>query len=85
MHGLWLGRKGLANELLGELWPKADIVPLEKETMNEDGTNKVKLRLIALLETPVKLIESIAVDLAADHLVTLMHTRQVGSERRPTR
>ena len=49
--------------------------------MNEDGTTKVKLRqkaLLDLLEGPMKLIESIAVDQAADHLMTLMQTQQVG-------
>ena len=31
----------------------------------------------ALLETPMELIDSIAVDQAADHLVTLLHTQEV--------
>ena len=31
-----------------ELWLKADIVPLVKETMNEDGTTKVNLRPVAV-------------------------------------
>ena len=62
--------KGLADELDAELWLRADIVPV-KETMNEDGTTEVKLRQIALLETPMKLDQ-------ADHLVTLLQKQQVG-------
>ena len=51
-----------------------------KEKMNEDGTSKEKLRQVALQETPMKLIELIAVDEATDNLVTLMQTQHVGSE-----
>ena len=46
--------------------------------MNEDGTTKVTLRPIALLKTPMELTESIAVDQAGDHLVTLLQTQEVG-------
>ena len=42
------------------------------------GTRKVKLRPTAQLETPMKLIESNAVDQVAGHFVTLMQTEQVG-------
>ena len=45
--------------------------------MVEDGTKKVKLRPRALLETHMKLIESVAVNQGTDHLVTLMQTQQV--------
>ena len=56
--------KVLARESEAGIWLKAHIVPLVTETMNEDGTTKVKLRSTALVETP----NSIAVDQAADHL-----------------
>ena len=41
---------GQANESEAELWLKADIVPLVKETTTEDGTTEVKLRPIAISE-----------------------------------
>ena len=55
----------------------ADIVPLIKEVVNPDVNNK-DLRPIALLETPLKVIESIDVDQHAVHIVALMQLRQVG-------
>ena len=70
--------KGLADESEAALWLEADIHPLVTGTMNEDGTTEVKPRPRAPLETPMKLIQLIAVDQAVDHLVTLMQTRQVG-------
>ena len=48
--------------------------------MDRDGTGtlKAKLRPVALLETPLKLIEFIAVDQHADHTVSQQQNRQVG-------
>ena len=39
---------------------------------------ETRLRPIALLETPLKLIESVAVDQHADHIIALMQEQQVG-------
>ena len=44
---------------------------------NQDGSKKTKLRPIALLETHLKLIESVAVDQHADHIIALMQEQQV--------
>ena len=40
--------------------------PFDERTLNPDGTMKVKIRPIALLETLQKLVESVAVDRHAD-------------------
>ena len=69
---------GLANPTESQLWLRANIVPLMKEVENPDGTKKTKLRPIALLETPLKLIESVAVDQQADTMIALMQEQQVG-------
>ena len=61
-----------------ELWLKANIVLVVKEPRNEDGTTKVKLIPVALHEKPIELMESVALDQAVDHLVTLMQTQHVG-------
>ena len=45
---------------------------------NPDGSKRTKLRPIALLETHLKLIESVAVDQHADHIIALMQEQQVG-------
>ena len=65
-----------------EIWFKPDTVLLVKETMNEDGTTKIKLRPVAPLETPMKLVVSIAVGQAADHMVTSMQKGGVQSDGR---
>ena len=54
------------------------------EIVDRDGTGtlKTKLRSVALLETPLKLIEFIAVDQHADHTVSQQQNRQVGLRRR---
>ena len=73
---MWM--MGLANPTESQLWLRANIVPLMKEVENPDGTKKTKLRPIALLETPLKLIESVAVDQQADTMIALMQEQQVG-------
>ena len=73
---MWM--MGLANTAESQLWLRANIVPLTKEVDNPDGTKKTKLRPIALLETPLKLIESVVVNQQADHLIALMQEQQVG-------
>ena len=44
---------------------------------NPDGSKRTKLRPVALLVTPLKLIESVAVDQHADHNIALQE-QQVG-------
>ena len=66
-----------ANRAEAQLWLKANIAPLIREVDNLDGSKKTKLRPIALLETPLKLIESVAVDEHADHTAALMQEQQV--------
>ena len=73
---MWM--MGLANPTESQLWLRANIVPLTKEIENPDGTKKTKLRPIALLETPLKLIESVADDQQADMMIALMQEQQVG-------
>ena len=73
---MWM--MGLANPTESQFWLRANIVPLTKEIENPDGTKKTKLRPIALLETPLKLIESVAVDQQADMMIALMQEQQVG-------
>ena len=73
---MWM--MGLANPTESQLWLRANIVPLTKEVENPDGSKKVKIRPIALLETPLKLIESVAVDQQADTMIALMQEQQVG-------
>ena len=63
---------GLANKAETQLWLRANIVPLIREVNNQDGSKKTKLRPIALLETHLKLIESVAVGQHADHIIALM-------------
>ena len=64
---MWM--MGLANAAETRLWLRANIVPLLREVDNPDGSKKTKLRPIALLETPLKLIESVAVNQHADHII----------------
>ena len=66
---------GKANRAEAQLWLKANFVPLIREVDNPDGSKKTKLRPIALLVTPLKLIESVAVDQHADHIIALMQER----------
>ena len=47
----------------------------DKRSGHPDGSKRTKLRPIALLDTPLKLIESVAVDQHADHIIALL---QVG-------
>ena len=73
---MWM--MGLANKDETRLWLRANIVPLTREVDNPDGSKRTKLRPIALLETHLKLIESVAVDQHADHIIALMQEQQVG-------
>ena len=52
--------------------------PLVKGIVNPDGRTQTNPRPMALVETPLKLIESVAVDQHADHIVALMQEQQVG-------
>ena len=69
---------GLANKTEAQLWLRTNIVPLTREVDNPDESKRKKLRPIALLETPLKLIASVAVDQHADHIIALMQEQQVG-------
>ena len=60
------------------IWAMMWKLPLCRYYSKTDGTTKTKLRLIALLETPLKLIESIAVDQHANHIVAPLQARHVG-------
>ena len=51
---------------------------MTREVDNPDGSKRTKLSTIALLETPLKLIESVAVDQHADHIIALVQEQQVG-------
>ena len=73
---MWMMEK--ANRAETQLWLRASIVPLIREVDNPDGSKKTKLRPIVLLETLLKLIESVAVDQQADHIIALMQEQQVG-------
>ena len=73
---MWM--MGLANKAETRLWLRANIVPLTREVDNPNGSKRTKLRPIALLETPLKLIESVAVDQHVDHIISLMQEQQVG-------
>ena len=74
---MWM--RGLGTRGEAELWLKALLCSFDQRDQKlADGNTKTKLRPIALLETPRKLIESIAVHLVVDHIVALMQTRQVG-------
>ena len=58
--------------------PRPSRVPFhERDQTNADGITKTKLRPIALLATPMKFIESIAVDQVAGHIGFRV---QVGAE-----
>ena len=57
---------------------RANNVPLMREVDNPDGSKRTKLRPIALLETLLKLIESVAVCQHSDHIIALMQEQQVG-------
>ena len=61
-----------------QLWLRANIVPRTGEVDNPDGSKKTKVRPIALLETRLELIESVAMDQHADHIDALMQEQQVG-------
>ena len=58
----------LANKDEAQLWLGANIVPLIREVHSPNGSTKSKLRPIAHLETPLKLI--VAVHQHADHHCT---------------
>ena len=72
---MWM--MGLANKDETRLWLRANIVPLTREVDNPDGSKRTKLRPIALLETHLKLIESVAVDQHVNHIIVLMQEQQV--------
>ena len=69
---------GTGHRSEAQWWLKANIVPLVTEIRNADGTVEVKVRPVALLETPLKLIELVVVDQHADHIIALMQEQQVG-------
>ena len=56
---------------------EANIVPLIREVDTPDGSTKTELRPIALLDTLLKLIGSVAVHQHADHIIALIQ-QQVG-------
>ena len=62
----------MANKAETRLWLRANIVPLKREVGNQDGSKRTTL------ETLLKLIESVAVDQHADHIIALMQEQQVG-------
>ena len=64
---MWV--RGLATRGEAETRLQADVVPLIIHIENVDGTTKTEPRPRALLEPPVKLIESVAVDQVADLIV----------------
>ena len=66
----------LANKDEAQLWLRANIVSQIREVDNPNGSTKSKLRPIAHLETPLKLI--VAVHQHADHIIALMQEQQVG-------
>ena len=45
---------------------------------NPDGSTNTKLRPIALVETPLDMTESVAVDQRADYIIALIQEQQVG-------
>ena len=49
-----------------------------REVDNPDGSKRTKLRPIALVETHLKLIESVAVDQHVDRIIALMQEQEVG-------
>ena len=49
-----------------------------REVDNPDGSKRKNFRPIAVLETLLKLIESVAVDQHADHIIALIQEQQVG-------
>ena len=73
---MWM--MGMANKDETRLWLRANIVPLIREVDNPDGSKRTKLRPIALLETHLILIESVAVDQRTEHIIALMQEQQVG-------
>ena len=73
---MWMMDK--ANKAETQLWLRANIFPLIREVRNPDGSKKTKLRPIALLETHLKMIESVADGQHADHMIALMQAQQVG-------
>ena len=52
---------GIAHKFEAQRWLKAHVVFLVKEILNPHCTMKLKVRPIALTETPLKLTESVAV------------------------
>ena len=69
---------GMANKVETQLWLRANFVPLIREVDNPHVSTKTKLRPIALLETHLILIESVAVNQHADHIIALMQEQRVG-------
>ena len=67
---------GLANKDETRLRLRANIVPLTREVDNPDGSKRTDLLPIALLETHLKLIESVAFDQHDDHIIALMKEQQ---------
>ena len=76
-RGPELFQLGRTNRAETQIWLRANIVPLIREVDNPDGSNKTKLRPTALLESPLKQIESVAVDQHADHIIAMMQEQQV--------
>ena len=62
----------VANKVETQSLLEGKIVQLIREVDNFHGWTDTKLRPIALLETLLKLIESVVVDQHADHIVALM-------------
>ena len=61
---------------LVQLSLEAVIIPLTREVVNDSVTIETKLRPFAPLVTPLKLVESVAVDQHADHIAPQLQARQ---------
>ena len=60
-----------ADRAEAQLWLKANIVPLMRDVDNPDRSKKTKQLPIPLLETHLKLIESVAVHQHTDNIIAL--------------
>ena len=61
-----------------DIWIRLPRHKCERGGTTRTDQREQKIRPIALLETPLKLIQSVAVDQHADHIIALMQEQQVG-------
>ena len=76
MAEMWMTVK--ASRAEAQLWLKANIVPVDKRSRQSARIEENKTTTDSTPEDPLKLIESVAVNEHADHIIALIQEQLVG-------